>query len=90
MQLTIIYLGLTIIKVQFIKYIFITLYAYLVVNVTNDKLTSKTFFGIVFGVPLATALGIEAASFLIFPGLCPEKVQKNIADSPTFFSPARF
>jgi len=49
-------------------------------------LTSKTFFGIVFGVPLATALGIEAASFLIFPGPCSGKNQKNIAESPTFFS----
>ena len=35
---------------------------------------------------MATALGIEAASFLIFPGPCSGKNQKNIAESPTFFS----
>ncbi|MFT4831520.1 MAG: hypothetical protein ACI815_001168 [Psychroserpens sp.] len=48
-------------------------------------LTSKTFFGILFEVPLPTALGIEVLSFLIFSGLSFRKHQKNITDSPTFF-----
>jgi hypothetical protein len=42
-----------------IKYRFITYNIEWVVNVTDDKLTSKPFFGIVFGVSLPTALGIE-------------------------------
>jgi hypothetical protein len=39
-------------------------------------MTNKTFFGILFGVPLATALGIEAASFLVFPDRVREETKK--------------
>jgi hypothetical protein len=52
-------------------------------------MASKTFFGILFGVPLATALGIEAASFWIFLDLVQKKIKKIQPKARPFF-PARF
>ncbi|MFT7187298.1 MAG: hypothetical protein ACI9AV_000549 [Sediminicola sp.] len=54
-------------------------------------LTSKTFFGILFEVPLPTALEIEAVSFFIFSPLCWGNMKKiqRIAH-PFFKRPARF
>ena len=48
-------------------------------------MASKTFFGILFGVPLATALGIEAASFLIFLDLVRKKIKKIQPKARPFF-----